>query len=225
MIVRFGVQFNRRLFKIEILIFSIQWCGVYPLKQMKNFKSTLYPVFIVAFLLGLAGLGLGLFQVKVWIEPESPDISSLPVVEPPTVPAVEKTEKRSPTLPAVSPTLPTPAASPSKSPNPAEVAARQGALRVSNPTEHPVRVALLTRQKQSKAYSEPAHWDFAPMEGGSQGLMLSLPQGNLKLSKGDILVAFAQDGSRQYWGPYVVGETPSPVWNPQKAEWQMVLQP
>lgn len=202
----------------------MQWCRVYPIKQMKNFKSTLYPISILAFLLGLAGLGLVLFEVRVSYEPESPDISSLPAIEPPDAPAVEKTQKRSPTLPAVSPTLPTPVTSPSKSPNPAEVAARQGTLRVSNPTEHPVRVALLTMQKQSKAYSEPAHWDFAPMEGGNQGLMLSLPQGNLKLSKGDILVAFAQDGSRQYWGPYVVGETPFPVWNQQKAEWQLVLQ-
>jgi hypothetical protein len=63
------------------------------------------------------------------------------------------------------------------------------------------------------------------MEGGSQGLMLSLPQGNLKLKKGDILVAFAQDGSRLYWGPYIVGETPLPIWNQQKAEWQLILQP
>jgi hypothetical protein len=96
---------------------------------------------------------------------------------------------------------------------------------VSNRTEHPVRVALLVRQLQSPAYGKPAHWDFAPREGGSQGLILSLPQENLQLSKGDILVAFAQDGSRQYWGPYVVGETPFPVWNPQKSEWHLVLPP
>jgi hypothetical protein len=37
-------------------------------------------------------------------------------------------------------------------------------------------------------------------------------------------VAFAQDGSRRYWGPYVVGETSSPEWNPQTQEWQLVLQ-
>jgi hypothetical protein len=63
------------------------------------------------------------------------------------------------------------------------------------------------------------------MEGGSKGLLLSLPQETLKLKKGDVLVAFAQDGSRQYWGPYVVGETPSPVWNQKQAEWQLVLKP
>ena len=188
---------------------------------MKNLKVKLYPIFFVALLLGLAGLGLGLLQFTVSIEPQSPDTSSLPEIEPP----VKKAEKLAPTLPTVSPELATPVASPSKSPDPAAVAARQGALRVSNPTEHPVRVALLLRQTQSKAFGEPAHWDFAPMEGGRQGLLLSLPKGNLKLSKGDILVAFAQDGSRQYWGPYVVGETSFPVWNPQKAEWQLALQP
>ena len=63
------------------------------------------------------------------------------------------------------------------------------------------------------------------MEGSNQGLILSLPQENLKLKKGDILTAFAQDGSRTYWGPYVVGETSSPVWEQQKAEWQLILQP
>jgi hypothetical protein len=179
---------------------------------MKKFQSTLYPVFILVFFLGLAGLGLGLFQFKVWIEPQSPDTSSLPVIGSPDAPAVEKVKKLSPALPTVSPAFPTPAASPSKTPEPAEVAARRGVLRVSNPTEHPVRLALLDSFR-------------LPMEGGSQGLILSLPQGNLKLSKGDILVAFAQDGSRQYWGPYVVGETSGPVWNEQKAEWQLVLQP
>jgi hypothetical protein len=204
---------------------SKKGCGVHPLKRMKNLKSTLYPVFVLGLLLGLVGFGLALLRFRVWIEPESLDTSSLPAIESPIAPTPKKVEKLSPTLSKVSPTLPTPVPSPSSRPDPVAVAARQGALRVSNPTEHPVRVALLVRQTQTKAYGEPAHWDFAPMEGGSQGLLLSLPQGNLKLSKGDILVAFAQDGSRQYWGPYVVGQTPSPVWNPQKAEWQLVLQP
>ena len=192
---------------------------------MKKFKSTLYPILLVGLLLGVASVGLGLLQFTVSIEPQSPDTSSLPVIESPTVPTVEKVEKRSPVLPKVSPASPPPVASPSKSPDPAAVAARQGALRVSNPTEHPIRLAVLARVSKVKSYAEPAHWDFSPMEGGSQGLLLSLPQENLKLSKGDILVAFAQDGSRQYWGPYVVGETPLPVWNQQKGEWQLVLQP
>lgn len=191
---------------------------------MKNLRSTLYPIFVLASLLGLVGLGLGLFRFSISIEPLSPEIS-LPEIDPPVSPEVETGQKRSPTLPTVSPTLPTPATSASKNSEPSTVKAGQGALRVSNPTERPVRVALLSRRRESKTYGEPAHWDFAPMEGGSQGLVLSLPQGNLKLTKGDILVAFAQDGSRQYWGPYVVGETPFPVWNQQKGEWQLVLQP
>jgi hypothetical protein len=192
---------------------------------MKNFKSTVYFLSIVVLVLGFAALALGLVRFSISIEPQPPDISSLPTVEPPIAPTVEKVEKLVPALPSVTPALPTPVASPSKSPDPAAVAARQGALRVSNPTEHPVRVALLGRQSSEKTYGQPAHWDFSPMEGGSQGLMLSLPQGNLKLKKGDILVAFAQDGSRLYWGPYVVGETPLPIWSLQKAEWQLVLQP
>jgi hypothetical protein len=108
----------------------------------------------------------------------------------------------------------------------------QGTLRMSNQTDQPVRLALLARQSVGKGsaaektnYDIPAHWDFAPQEGSDKGLMLSLPNGNLKLEKGDILVAFAQDGSRRYWGPYVIGETPLPSWNSQKQEWILVLAP
>lgn len=100
-----------------------------------------------------------------------------------------------------------------------------GQLRAGNRTEHPVRLVFLGRQSGSSAYGEPAHWDFAPFEGGSKGLILSLPQAELALKPGDILVAFAQDGSRHYWGPYVVGQTRVPVWNPRAKEWQLVLQP
>ncbi|PSM45541.1 hypothetical protein C7Y66_29790, partial [Chroococcidiopsis sp. CCALA 051] len=106
-----------------------------------------------------------------------------------------------------------------------------GALRVSNQSEQPLRVALLTKQPGTSStaskdkYSEPIHWDFAPGEGSSQGLILSLPQGSLKLKKGDVVVAFAEDGSRRYWGPYIVGETPAPVLDRQTSEWQLVLQP
>ncbi|MEH1820497.1 MAG: hypothetical protein V7L31_15700 [Nostoc sp.] len=108
----------------------------------------------------------------------------------------------------------------------------QGTLRMSNQTNQPVRLALLARQSVAKGssikqtnYDVPAHWDFAPQEGSEKGLILSLPQNNLKLEKGDILVAFAQDGSRRYWGPYVVGETQLPKWNSQNKEWQLVLSP
>ncbi len=192
---------------------------------MKKLKSALYPLLVLALLLGLVGIGLGLFQFTVWIEPQPANISSTPLMKSPVDPAVGKADKPSPTLPTVSPALPTPEASASNIPKSTPVAAGQGTLRVSNPTEHPIRLALLARRSPTKAYEEPAHWDFAPMEGGTKGLILSLPQGNLKLSKGDILVAFAQDGSRLYWGPYVVGETPLPLWNQQVAEWQLVLKP
>jgi hypothetical protein len=106
-----------------------------------------------------------------------------------------------------------------------------GLLRVSNKTTQPIRLVLLARQLPQKSANinkikstPPAHWDFAPEEGSERGLVLSLPQANLKLEKGDILAAFAQDGSRRYWGPYVVGETSSPQWQPQGQEWQLVLQ-
>jgi hypothetical protein len=106
-----------------------------------------------------------------------------------------------------------------------------GLLRVSNKTTQPVRLVLLARQLSQKSANinkikstPPAHWDFAPEEGSEGGLVLSLPQANLRLEKGDILAAFAQDGSRRYWGPYVVGETSSPQWQPQRQEWQLVLQ-
>ncbi|HLO88625.1 MAG TPA: hypothetical protein VK203_26945 [Nostocaceae cyanobacterium] len=105
-----------------------------------------------------------------------------------------------------------------------------GILRMSNQTNQPVRLALLARKSAGKNANAgkakdniPAHWDFAPQEGSEKGLLLSLPQGNLKLEKGDILVAFAQDGSRRYWGPYVVGETSTPKWDAQMKEWQLVL--
>lgn len=104
---------------------------------------------------------------------------------------------------------------------------RQGALRISNLTEYPIRVALLAKgpAPSQPNYDIPAHWDFSPQEGSDRGLIVSLPDRGIKLKKGDILVAFAQDGSRRYWGPYVVGETNTPMWNPKVAEWQLTLQP
>lgn len=192
---------------------------------MQNLKFTLYSLVTLVFLFSIGGIGLGLSRFKISIETESPNTASLPVIEPLNQPPAEKVKKIGNPLPVITPALPTTPASPVKKLDPGEVAAGLGTLRVSNPTEHPVRVALLTRQISKKAYREPTHWDFSPMEGGAQGLMLSLPQGGLKLKKGDILVAFAQDGSRLYWGPYVVGETPAPSWNPEKAEWQLVLPP
>lgn len=110
----------------------------------------------------------------------------------------------------------------------ADKARLPGKLRMSNQSNQPVRLALLARQTSNKGLSDkqaeiPAHWDFDPQEGSTKGLILSLPIGNLKLEKGDILVAFAQDGSRRYWGPYVVGETSQPTWNSQTQEWVLVI--
>lgn len=183
-----------------------------------NPKSLVYPAVII-FVLGLIGLVLGLFTVS--IEPIEPD-SSLPDQVPPQL--------RSPSGKLFSTPAPKPTQQvtpPVSNPEPARVAADVGTLRVSNQADQPVRVALLARDAATSAdghnYQEPAHWDFAPGEGSSQGLILSLPDRNLKLKKGDILVAFAQDGSRRYWGPYVVGETSIPIWN--STEWQLILQP
>ena len=128
-----------------------------------------------------------------------------------------------------------------------QVIPETGVFRVGNQTPHPVRIALLQRGGlEQKAVSvgegtasetrlsvtplqdgarAPVHWDFEPGEGGYQGFILSLPQGDLQLELGDILVAFAQDGSRRYWGPYVVGETSLPYWNTERSEWQLLLQP
>ena len=122
------------------------------------------------------------------------------------------------------------------------VASRQGVFRIGNPTGYPVRVALLSRKtsvasKPSEgsaasakatgqtSYELPAHWDFAPEEGGAKGLLVSLPDRALKVKKGDVLVAFAQDGSGRYWGPYVVDETALPTWDAKAIEWQLILQP
>ncbi len=115
-------------------------------------------------------------------------------------------------------------------------------LRVSNQTDHPVRVAVLAKRSAMAASTapstasnpaasnrtaslttEPFHWDFAPTEGSIKGLVLSLPEGDLSLQAGDVVVAFAQDGSQQYWGPYVIGETKLPVWNSKTAEWVLIV--
>lgn len=126
----------------------------------------------------------------------------------------------------------------------------QGPLRVGNQTEHPLRIAFLAQgetpadiaispEEPAIAVSsttaeslaangterEPFHWDFAPAEGSRDGLLLALPEGDLALQDGDVVVAFAQDGSQRYWGPYVVGQTSLPHWNGDRNEWQLLVQP
>lgn len=166
---------------------------------------------------------LGRWQFSISVEPlesETPSVERVPK----DLSVVKPT--------AVSLPNPTPTPTVTKPKTPAKpLAAEAGILRVSNHTQHPVRLALrpklqgIKQSSNQSEYAEAAHWDFAPGEGGTRGLLLALPDGNLKLNRGDILVAFAQDGSRRYWGPYVVGETPGLIWNAQSSEWQLILQP
>jgi len=118
---------------------------------------------------------------------------------------------------------PPPKQSPLPSPKPVP-----DALRVSNQTSKAVRVVLRAQNldpSNQTTYLEPVHWDFAPSEGSQQGLLLSLPERNLKLRTGDILIAFALDGSHRYWGPYIVGKTTFPQKRGQPGEWHLTLQP
>ena len=210
-------------------------------------KSSVYRnVGVTVFCLGLLVTLMGCFGVSVSFESTNPDTSS----QPPTETTQWDTASSTPVSleKGVSANLSTPATTSTNQVEPnikentypvlaerdksASKSKDQGTLRISNQTNQPVRLALLARQSVAKGsgtkytnYDVPAHWDFAPQEGSEKGLILSLPQNNLKLEKGDILVAFAQDGSRRYWGPYVVGETQLPKWNSQNREWQLVLNP
>lgn len=129
--------------------------------------------------------------------------------------------------PVVIPPLPSPLPRPTTA-----AGTQQGALRVGNRTDRPVRIVLLSRRDKESTWenAEPVNWDFSPGEGGTEGLPLSLlgkdnTSYEVKIRKGDIIVAFATDGSRAYWGPNVVGETDAPFWDNKRREWSMVLQP
>ncbi|MEA5502164.1 hypothetical protein VB735_03380 [Halotia wernerae UHCC 0503] len=204
-------------------------------------KSSVYRnAAITTFILGLLGLLAGCLGMSVSFESANPDMSS-PVSDDTTQlktnPASDVASQTSISTSVTNPPTNQVELNTSKTTsvlasrqNSANNANHQGILRMSNQTDQPVRLALLARESPVKGsvskknnYEVPAHWDFAPSEGSNKGLILSLPNGNLKLEKGDILVAFAEDGSRRYWGPYVVGETPLPTWNPQNQEWQLVL--
>lgn len=187
-----------------------------------NTKWSVYPAVVVACLFGLIGLVLVWLQFTVSIEPIGPDTSSLPETMPPK-PQSESGKFSTASKASQLVEQKTPPSIPESGRR-----SGQGSLRLSNQSDQPVRVALLAQRSTASgppAFATPVHWDFAPGEGNRQGLVLSLPEGNLKLKKGDILVAFAQDGSRRYWGPYVVGETPQPTWNQGASEWQVILQP
>lgn len=188
----------------------------------------IYQIVIGVWIVLITGMFLGRFEITISNgSNQSSDWPSQATAHPPT-PLVPPVPTASPGTankpkPDSIPTPPQPLKE-SYSSIPANTKAT-GSLRVSNRSEHPVRVALLSKQQAEKSYGKPAHWDFAPGEGGGKGLMLSLPEGKLQVKRGDILVVFAQDGSRHYWGPYVAGETPSPAWNSTAREWLLILQP
>lgn len=102
-----------------------------------------------------------------------------------------------------------------------------GSLRVGNRTDRSIRIVLFSRITSQNVWQaiEPLNWDFAPNEGGKEGLLLSLPNYKIAIGKGDVIFAFATDGSRTYWGPNIVGETDAPFWDSKNKEWSMVLQP
>jgi hypothetical protein len=207
-------------------------------------KLRLYPAILIA----LVGVGLAVllsrFSITTWIEPMPPDS----VVTTPAIPSPSASagldSVRSPSPQSTPQSTPLPQVSASSTPITStsdldSTTAQLGKLRVSNQTNQPIRIALLplesltsdsgstesNTQPPQPVYSEPVHWDFAPQEGSAKGLLLSLPDGNLQIRRGDILVAFAQDGSRRYWGPYVVGETALPTWDGETAEWLLRLIP
>lgn len=190
---------------------------------------------LVAYSLGLLFLPMGCRQTSVSFDSTELETSSLPPAQ------THQEQSTASSVSTVSNSMPTPKSQrveSSSGDNNTVITYRQGSggkavnqgtLRMSNQTNQPVRLALLSRRSLGKGSSGqikdavPAHWDFAPKEGNDKGLILALPNGKLELEKGDILVAFAQDGSRRYWGPYVVGETSSPSWNSQNKEWQLIL--
>ncbi|NJN37855.1 MAG: hypothetical protein HC790_02610, partial [Acaryochloridaceae cyanobacterium CSU_3_4] len=97
---------------------------------------------------------------------------------------------------------------------------------------YPVRVVLRSHRNPNhpnspgtSAFQEPVHWDFAPQEGSQTGLQVTRPEGGLHLSEGDVLMAFALDGSQRYWGPYVVGDTDQPIQQKAVSQWHLVLRP
>lgn len=142
--------------------------------------------------------------------------------------SIEFDHRRSqPTLPPA-PQLQDTAPTPVTSPNAKRATPIANGLRVSNQTTYPLRLVLLQGAAEPGTPStgqkaKPTHWDFAPSEGSQNGLLLSLPQGELQLQEGDILMAFALDGSRRYWGPYVVGETVLPRQTKPSKIWQLVI--
>ncbi|MGF1575471.1 MAG: hypothetical protein ACFCU9_05930 [Cyanophyceae cyanobacterium] len=110
-------------------------------------------------------------------------------------------------------------------PAPAPTPARTGSFRVGNRTPFPIRVVALLRAGGGVINPERAHWDFAPGEGAQEGLLLSLGDAPLTLNSGDVVVAFALDGTGRYWGPFVAGATDYPGWDPEQETWLLPFPP
>lgn len=98
---------------------------------------------------------------------------------------------------------------------------RQGELRVGNKTPYPVRVIVT----KSDGSLEGAFWDFAPGEGGTEGIRLALGDKPVLMTDGDVITVFAVDGSRRYWGPNILGRTAAPFWDGKRRIWSTVLRP
>jgi hypothetical protein len=196
-------------------------------------KPSFFPLILAALVGGSAAFILS--QLQFGTQPETPDRQSAPPVistnptgktlsgknQTAIVPKANPNAKSSPAAPKA---LASSVAKPS-----AVARAAKNGLRVSNQSPNALRVVLLSHQSSKSSKSakrgSPAHWDFAPSEGSRNGLLLSLPSEKLTLKPGDVLVAFALDGSRRYWGPYVVGETAAPTQSRSTLEWQLVLRP
>lgn len=181
-------------------------------------KVWLYPAIASVVGLGMIAVVLSRFELSIQFEPvESVPTNSADRSDPALLPneadAPRMSEAIAPPFPEaeVDQFLVPPTQMPSD-------ASPISTIRVSNRSIHPVRIALL-----SAADTDPVHWDFAPAEGSVNGLLLSLPDQDLNVKPGDIVVAFAQDGSRQYWGPYIVGETLKPSWHRETGEWYLIL--
>jgi len=174
---------------------------------MAFLKINIHPGILAVLIGGIGAFVLSQFQLNSWIEQAGTED---PVLSTPSPPAAVPTQ-----MPSQAVTQPQPV---------------PGGLRVQNQTSSPVRLVLLENRAAASAattaadYRDPVHWDFAPAEGSEAGLILSLPDRNLRLKPGDILVGFALDGSRRYWGPFVVGKTPLPEQS-ESQEWQLTLRP
>jgi hypothetical protein len=178
-----------------------------PTPKAMAAKPSILSLILAALGGGAVAFVLLQLQFSVWIEPSTSKDSTPPVIE----------------------VVPSPTALPSVTPSASVVQPPfANGLRVRNISPYPIRVVLRSQQSVqsnspiSEVYRAPVHWDFAPKEGSNAGLLLSLPEGNLTLSNGDVLVAFALDGSRHYWGPYIVGETRGLSRSPA-SEWQLVI--